>query len=222
METLAGRCCLSASEADVPRARARAPARQPACRRDHAGAHRRASDSARQAADLPANGQQAPSDPPRDLQLQPFPGSARALGRRGEPRDGYTNASRRGPGASRGLHRRADRGAGECRREWDLAKRAGVRRGNTEHLRHQENRELAELLRVAAYTGLRIGELVALRWADVAWSERLLIVRRALSGTEERSTKSRRIRYVPLADQATAALDRLPLKVAARALRARC
>jgi len=34
-------------------------------------------------------------------------------------------------------------------------------------------------------------------------------VRRALSGTEERSTKSRRIRYVPLADQATAALNRL-------------
>jgi integrase len=37
----------------------------------------------------------------------------------------------------------------------------------------------------------------------------VLIVRRALSGTVERSTKSRKVRYVPLADQARAALDRL-------------
>ena len=80
---------------------------------------------------------------------------------------------------------------------------------NTEHLRRQEDRELADLLRIAAYTGLRKGELVALRWEDVSWAERVLIVRRTLSGTEERSTKSRRIRYVPLADQALAALDRL-------------
>ena len=79
----------------------------------------------------------------------------------------------------------------------------------TEHLRQEEDRQLADLLRVAAYTGLRRGELVALRWEDVSWSERVLIVRRALSGTVERSTKSRRIRYVPLADQALAALDRL-------------
>ena len=80
---------------------------------------------------------------------------------------------------------------------------------NTEHLRRQEDRELADLLRIAAYTGLRKGELVALRWEDVSWAERVLIVRRTLSGTEERSTKSRRIRYVPLADQALAALDRI-------------
>jgi integrase len=80
---------------------------------------------------------------------------------------------------------------------------------HTEHVRRQANRELADLLRVAAYTGLRRGELVALRWEDVAWAERVLVVRRALSGTDERSTKSRRIRYVPLADQALAALERL-------------
>jgi integrase len=80
---------------------------------------------------------------------------------------------------------------------------------NTEHLRREENQQLADLLRVAAYTGLRRGELVALRWEDVAWEDRVLIVRRALSGTTERSTKSRRIRYVPLAAQARAALERL-------------
>jgi len=45
---------------------------------------------------------------------------------------------------------------------------------NTEHLRRHENHELAELLRVAAYTGFRIGELVTLRWEDVSWAERVL------------------------------------------------
>jgi integrase len=68
----------------------------------------------------------------------------------------------------------------------------------------------AELVRVAAYAGLRRGELVALRWRDVDFFGRKITVRRALSGdTELRSTKSRRFREVPLPDQAGAALDRL-------------
>lgn len=68
----------------------------------------------------------------------------------------------------------------------------------------------AELVRVAAYAGLRRGELVALRWRDVDFAGRKIIVRRSLSGdTELRSTKSRRPREVPLPDQAAAALDRL-------------
>src|SRR5206468_1581980 len=68
----------------------------------------------------------------------------------------------------------------------------------------------AELVRVAAYAGLRRGELVALRWRDVDFVGRKIIVRRALSGeTELRSTKSRRAREVPLADQAAEALERL-------------
>lgn len=67
-----------------------------------------------------------------------------------------------------------------------------------------------ELVRVAAYAGLRRGELVALRWRDVDFTGRKIIVRRSLSGdTELRSTKSRRAREVPLPDQAAAALDRL-------------
>ncbi|HEY2657717.1 MAG TPA: site-specific integrase [Solirubrobacteraceae bacterium] len=68
----------------------------------------------------------------------------------------------------------------------------------------------AELVRVAAYAGLRRGELVALRWRDVDFAGQKLIVRRALSGeTEVRSTKSRRAREVPLPDQAADALERL-------------
>jgi integrase len=76
-------------------------------------------------------------------------------------------------------------------------------------LRAEEDAQLAELLRVAAYTGLRMGELVALRWRDVRWSQRVLVVERALSGDVEGATKGRRIRYVPLGDQALGALDRL-------------
>jgi integrase len=76
--------------------------------------------------------------------------------------------------------------------------------------RAREDRQDAELIRLAAYAGLRRGELVALRWRDADFAGRKLIVRRALSGdTEVRSTKSRRAREVPLPDHAAAALDRL-------------
>lgn len=78
-----------------------------------------------------------------------------------------------------------------------------------ELVRAEEDAQLADFLRVAAYTGLRRGELVALRWRDVRWSERVLVVERALSGDVEGTTKGRRIRYVPLGDQALGALDRL-------------
>jgi integrase len=54
-----------------------------------------------------------------------------------------------------------------------------------------------------------MGELVALRWRDVQRAERVLVVERALSGDVEGTTKGRRIRYVPLGDQALGALDGL-------------
>jgi integrase len=73
-----------------------------------------------------------------------------------------------------------------------------------------EDAQDAELIRVAAYAGLRRGELVALRWRDVDFAGRKLIVRRALSGEIElRSTKTRRAREVPLPEQAAVALERL-------------
>jgi integrase len=76
--------------------------------------------------------------------------------------------------------------------------------------RAREDAQDADLIRVAAYAGLRRGELVALRWRDVDFAGRKLIVRRSLSGeTEVRSTKSRRARHVPLPDQAETALERL-------------
>jgi integrase len=66
-----------------------------------------------------------------------------------------------------------------------------------------------EAVRVSAYAGLRLGELLALRWRDVDFAGSRLTVERALSAGVETSTKSRRVRQVPLPDQAAAALDRL-------------
>ncbi|MGO9792396.1 MAG: tyrosine-type recombinase/integrase [Solirubrobacteraceae bacterium] len=72
-----------------------------------------------------------------------------------------------------------------------------------------EDAQDAELIRVAAYTGLRQGELIALRWRDADFVGHKLTVARAVSADVERSPKSRRPRQVPLPDQAAAALDRL-------------
>jgi integrase len=47
--------------------------------------------------------------------------------------------------------------------------------------RSAEDHQDGELIRVAAYTGLRLGELLALRWDDVNLVDRRLVVQRALS-----------------------------------------
>jgi integrase len=76
--------------------------------------------------------------------------------------------------------------------------------------RHTEDEQDAELVRVAAFTGLRRGELVALRWRDVDVARKKIVVRRSVSANEETtSTKSRRAREVPIPEQAAVALRRL-------------
>lgn len=72
-----------------------------------------------------------------------------------------------------------------------------------------EDQQDAEMVRVAAYAGLRQGELLALRWRDVDFAGSALTIARAMSAGVESSTKSGRVRRVPLADQAAAALDRM-------------
>ena len=67
----------------------------------------------------------------------------------------------------------------------------------------------AELVRVAAYAGLRVGELLALRWGDVDFAGSAITVARAMSLGIESSPKSGRVRRVPLPAQADAALKRL-------------
>lgn len=75
--------------------------------------------------------------------------------------------------------------------------------------RSAEDAQDAELFRVLAYTGLRLGEAVALRWSDVDFGGRRLIVQRALSGDTETTTKAHRVRHIGLATPAAQALARL-------------
>ncbi len=67
----------------------------------------------------------------------------------------------------------------------------------------------AAAVRISAYTGLRLGELLALRWSDIDWAGSALTVSRAISAGQETATKSGKIRRVPLPDQALAALNDL-------------
>ena len=61
----------------------------------------------------------------------------------------------------------------------------------------------------AAFEGLRLGELRALRWRDVDFDLRIIHVRRAVALRDEDVPKSGRARAVPLTDQVARALDGL-------------
>ncbi len=99
------------------------------------------------------------------------------------------------------------------------AARAGLHRGKggyahsnysarTEREWRRINEQDAALFTIAACTGLRLGEVVALRWSDVDLEGGVLIVSRSISAGQETSTKSRRARTVPLAEQAIAEFER--------------
>jgi integrase len=75
--------------------------------------------------------------------------------------------------------------------------------------RREEDRRDAEAFRLLFYTGVRVGELLTLRWEDVDLADRLLLVRRGLSAGEETLPKGRRHRFVPLSAPAAAAVARL-------------
>jgi integrase len=72
-------------------------------------------------------------------------------------------------------------------------------------------RQDATLYRVAAFTGLRQGELLALRWSDVDLLAPLLHVRRNWSAAErkEKVPKGKRVRSVPMTSEVVDALARL-------------
>ena len=61
----------------------------------------------------------------------------------------------------------------------------------------------------AAFTGLRMGELRALRWSDVDFAKRLVHVRRSYTGAAFGAPKSQRVRSVPMSDQVACVLDEL-------------
>lgn len=67
----------------------------------------------------------------------------------------------------------------------------------------------AALFLVAAFTGLRMGELLALRWRNVDFFAAKVVVEASWSAGALTSPKSRKFRSVPLADQPAAVLARL-------------
>ncbi len=67
----------------------------------------------------------------------------------------------------------------------------------------------AGVYKVAAYTGLRQGELLALRWADVDFCAGLLHVRRNYTDHREKVPKGKRVRSVPMTPDVIDALGRL-------------
>jgi integrase len=76
--------------------------------------------------------------------------------------------------------------------------------------RAAESDAYAALIRVAAYTGLRQGELRVLRWRDVDFALQTVFVRRNKPAScPEKAPKSHKVRSVPLIDPAAAALDGL-------------
>ena len=80
-----------------------------------------------------------------------------------------------------------------------------------EHARKGMYQEIDRALYlVAAMTGLRLGELVALRWRDVDWVAGVIRVRRNYVRGRYGTPKSRRSsRAVPMADEVGGVLDRL-------------
>lgn len=78
--------------------------------------------------------------------------------------------------------------------------------------RHQEDRQDADAFRLLFYTGLRLGEMLVLRWGDVDLDGRPLFVRRGLSAGVEglpkvatrASCRSRCQRFVRWRDSARA------------------
>lgn len=89
-------------------------------------------------------------------------------------------------------------------------------------LAEAEDPDLAVLLRVAAATGARRGELCALRWSDVDLDAGSLLIARAMVlGTEgmvERGTKTHAARRIALDRDTTAALAEYRRRCAERAL----
>ncbi len=61
----------------------------------------------------------------------------------------------------------------------------------------------------AAFTGLRLGELLALRWRDIDWGLQRIQVRRNYTDGHEKAPKSGRVRSAPMVDEVTLALDGL-------------
>ncbi len=75
--------------------------------------------------------------------------------------------------------------------------------------RHAANEIDAAIFTTAAFSGLRLGELRALRWRDVDFPKRIIHVRRSYTMGLEDVPKSVKVRAVPMIDQVARVLDGL-------------
>jgi integrase len=71
--------------------------------------------------------------------------------------------------------------------------------------------ERGEMVRLAARTGMRLGELLGLRWKDVDFDARVVRIANTVVRGKEKGTKSSRTRYVPLASDLVERLRALPV-----------
>lgn len=78
----------------------------------------------------------------------------------------------------------------------------------SEQLLQNSDGILNEMILTALKTGVRIGELLALDWSDIDFSEKLLTVRQAFARGRLGSTKSNKIRKLPLTDEVCKILSR--------------
>jgi len=76
-------------------------------------------------------------------------------------------------------------------------------------VRSADSEQDAAIYLTAAFTGLRRGELVALRWRDVDFPASTVRVRGSYSGGQMTTPKSGRVRAVPMAPEVAEALARL-------------
>jgi len=75
--------------------------------------------------------------------------------------------------------------------------------------RAAESEQDAAIYRVAAFTGLRLGELRSLRWRDLDFAKQTVLVRGSYTHGRPGPPKSGKVRSVPLIDQAARDLDAL-------------
>ncbi len=75
--------------------------------------------------------------------------------------------------------------------------------------RAADDAQQGALFIVAALSGLRMGELRALRWMDLDFTQRAIHVRRSYSHSALDTPKSGTVRSLPMSDQVAAALDGL-------------
>jgi integrase len=75
--------------------------------------------------------------------------------------------------------------------------------------RHAHDERDAAIYLIAAHTGLRQGECLALRWRDVDFVTGLLHVRRNYTSREEKVPKGKRVRSVPMTPHVVDTLARL-------------